>query len=175
MLPLVRAPPEHETARLKLRQFRDTDLDAYAPMMADLEVVRYLGDGKPLDRPNAWRSMAVMIGHWSMRGYGFWALEEKATGALVGRGGLWFPEGWPMLEVGWTLARSAWGKGYATELGRAALDIAFAQGVPKVGSVILPANERSIRVALRLGEKLERNVQVSGLDCALYTVENGQR
>ena len=167
----MRAPLEHETPRLRLRQFRESDLDAYATMLADPEVTRYLGDGRPLDRPNAWRSMAVMLGHWQLRGYGFWALEEKSTGALIGRGGLWFPEGWPLLEVGWALARTAWGHGYATELGHAALDIAFAQGATRVCSVILPDNERSIRVAVRLGETFERTVHVAGLDCSLYTVQ----
>ena len=166
----MRAPAEHETERLRLRPFRESDLDAYAAMMADPEVCRYLGDGKPLDRANAWRSMAVMLGHWQLRGYGFWALEEKATGALVGRGGLWFPEGWPMLEVGWALAPNAWGKGYATEVGRAALDVAFAQGAQKVCSVILPDNVRSIRVAQRLGEAFERTVPLVGHACALYTI-----
>jgi RimJ/RimL family protein N-acetyltransferase len=171
----MQIPREHETDRLRLRQLRESDLDAYAAMLANPEVVKYLGDGKPLDRANAWRSMALILGHWELRGYGFWALEEKATGALVGRGGLWFPEGWPMLEVGWALARDAWGKGYATELGRAAVDLAFGQGIEKVCSVILAANERSIRVALRLGETYERQVKVSGFECALYTVARAQR
>jgi RimJ/RimL family protein N-acetyltransferase len=80
-----------------------------------------------------------------------------------------------MLEVGWALARPAWGKGYATEVGRAALDVAFAQGAQKVCSVILPANERSIRVALRLGEKLERSVTVGGFDCSLYVADRSRR
>jgi RimJ/RimL family protein N-acetyltransferase len=164
------APLEHETARLKLRQLREADLDAYAAMMADAEVVKYLGDGKPVDRPNAWRSMAAILGHWTLRGFGFWALEEKATGALVGRGGLWFPEGWPQLEVGWTLQRSAWGKGYATEVGRAALELAFSRGLDEVCSVIMPQNVRSIRVAQRLGETLAGSARVQGFDCALYKV-----
>ena len=139
----MRAPAEHETERLRLRLFRESDLDAYAAMMADPEVCRYLGDGKPLDRANAWRSMAVMLGHWQLRGYGFWAL-----------------------------APHAWGKGYATEVGRAALQVAFAQGAQKVCSVILPDNQRSIRVAQRLGETFERTVHLVGHDCALYTISS---
>src|SRR5207253_7997909 len=95
-----------ETPRLLLRMLRESDLDAYAAMLADPEVMRHLGDGRPLSRPEAWRNLALMVGHWQLRGYGLWAAEERATGALVGRIGLWNPEGWPGLEVGWTLRRA---------------------------------------------------------------------
>ena len=105
-----------ETERLRLRMFRETDLDAYAAMSADPEVMRYLGaTGEPLTRREAWRQMAMFLGHWQLRGYGVWVVEERASGALVGRIGLFNPDGWPGLECIWTLARGAWGKGYATE------------------------------------------------------------
>lgn len=170
----MNAPLELETKRLKLRQLRESDHDAHAAMMGDPEVVRFLGDGKPLDRPQAWRAMAGILGHWQLRGFGFWALEDKTTGAFLGRAGLWQPEGWPMLEVGWTLAREAWGHGYATEAGRAALDVAFANGASEVCSLILPANTRSIRVAERLGETLAGTTRVMTFDCLLYTVRVGR-
>ena len=166
----MRAPLELETERLKLRQLRESDLDAHTAMMGDVEVMRFLGDGKPMDRVQSWRTMAGILGHWTLRGFGFWALEEKSTGVLVGRGGLWFPEGWPMLEVGWTLARAHWGKGYATELGRAALRVAFEQGASEVCSLIMAENVRSIRVAERLGERLVGPVRVTTFDCLLYKV-----
>lgn len=166
----MNAPLELETDRLVLRQLRESDLDAHTKMMSDPEVMKFLGDGKPLDRAQSWRTLAGILGHWQLRGFGFWALEDKATGAFVGRGGLWFPEGWPMLEVGWTLLPEHWGKGYATELGRAALRVAFAQGATEVCSLIMKDNLRSIRVAERLGEKLKGPVRVTTFDCLLYSV-----
>jgi RimJ/RimL family protein N-acetyltransferase len=75
-----------ETPRLLLRAFRGGDLEAYAAMSADPEVMRYIGAGASLDRNESWRSISGMLGHWQLLGYGMWALEEKATGALVGRG-----------------------------------------------------------------------------------------
>ena len=72
-----------ETERLRLRMFRTADFEAYAAICADPDVMRYLGDGKPLSKADAWRQIAMILGHWSLRGYGLWAVEERATGALV--------------------------------------------------------------------------------------------
>jgi RimJ/RimL family protein N-acetyltransferase len=158
-----------ETERLLLRQFRDDDLDAFAAMSADLEVMEFLGP--VMSRRDAWRAMAMALGHWELRGYGLWAAEERATGRLVGRIGLYNPEGWPGLEVGWALARDAWGRGYATEGGRASLDYAFdALGADHVISVIRPDNARSVAVAERLGEHYERMWELDGNEVAIYGI-----
>ena len=69
--------------------------------------------------------MATVIGHWQIRGYGFFSVESKDSGEWVGRVGPWFPEGWPEPEVGWTIAPEHWGKGFATEAGRASIEFAF--------------------------------------------------
>lgn len=157
-----------ETPRLLLRQFRESDLDAYARITADAEVMRWVG-GQTFTRAEAWRHIAYLLGHWQMRGYGLWAVEEKQGGRLVGRVGLYYPEGWPGLEVGWLLARDVWGRGYATEAGAAALAFGFdTLAVDHVVSVIHIENAASIRVALRLGERFERHLDVSGFPCALY-------
>ena len=110
-----------ETERLRLRMFRQEDLDAYASICADPDVMRYLGDGKTLTRGEAWRQMALIAGHWHLRGFGLWAVEERATGALIGRIGFFEPDGWPGFELGWMLRRASWGQGYATEGARRAL------------------------------------------------------
>jgi RimJ/RimL family protein N-acetyltransferase len=163
---------ELETDRLKLRMWRESDLDAYADMCADPMVMRYLGPGTVMTRSDAWRSMAFFIGHWHMRGYGHWAVEERATGQMIGRIGFLNPEGWPAFEIGWTLARHAWGKGYAIEGAKAALRYAF-EDLDKrhVISLIHPENVRSIRVAERLGEKPEGRTRLLGQwDVIIYGI-----
>ena len=89
------------THRLILRMFRESDLDAYAAMWRDPDVMRFVGDGYPLSRAEAWRNIALILGHWQLRGFGLWAVEERTTGILVGRVGCWRPEGWPGMEIGW--------------------------------------------------------------------------
>ena len=106
--------PRLETERLIMREWRNSDLDAMAAILVDPKVMRYLS-GEPLVRNDAWRNLASAAGHWVLRGYGTWAVERKSDGALIGRVGLIQPEGWPGLEVGWTLGRPYWGQGYATE------------------------------------------------------------
>lgn len=144
--------PQLQTERLLLRGLRQEDFEDYARFHADPDVVRYLSRS-PVSRTDAWRSLAVMIGHWVLRGYGMWGVERKSDGAFVGRVGLWNPEGWPGLEVGWTLGKEFWGQGYATEAARAAMDFAFiTQDISRLLSVIDVENLASQRVAERLGE-----------------------
>jgi RimJ/RimL family protein N-acetyltransferase len=158
-----------ETERLLLRPFQERDLDDYARLCADPEVMRYLGDGRALTRVEAWRQMAFFLGHWQLRGFGQWAAELKATGACIGRIGLHQPEGWPGLEVGWVLERSFWGRGLAVEGGKAALAHAFdCLGADRVISVIQPDNTRSIRVAALLGERFERRDSIQGIEVVIY-------
>ena len=115
--------PVVETERLVMRGFREEDLDEWAAICADGEVVRWVGEGEDgISREDAWRRMAYIIGHWELRGFGNWALEERETGRLVGRCGLLQPEAWPGLEVGWLVAHEHWGRGFAPEAGRATLD-----------------------------------------------------
>jgi RimJ/RimL family protein N-acetyltransferase len=160
-----------ETDRLTLRMLCESDFEAYAEMCADPEVMRYIGDGQPLVRPMAWRNLAQMIGHWSLRGYGIWAAEERSTGTLVGRIGFWNPDGWPGFELGWMLRRAYWGRGYATEGARAALDFAFTRmEQPAVISLIHPENAASIRVAQRLGERLVDSAELFGRPALVYRI-----
>jgi RimJ/RimL family protein N-acetyltransferase len=132
-------------------------------MCADPEVIRYLGDARPFTRDQAWRHMAMLVGHWSLRGYGMWAVEEMESGAFVGRIGCHYPEGWPEFEIGWTLCRAHWGKGYALEGTNAAIDYAFtALGRDRVASFIRPDNVRSIQLAERLGERRDGEAEIAG-------------
>jgi RimJ/RimL family protein N-acetyltransferase len=146
--------PRLETERLILRADRPQDFDAFAGFMADAEFTRFINlEGGPVSRNDAWRTLAFGIGHWVLRGYGFWAVERKSDGVYLGRVGMYCPEGWPGLEVGWIVGRPYWGNGYATEAGRAAMDYAFlTQPVDRIISTINPANAASQRVAKKLGE-----------------------
>jgi RimJ/RimL family protein N-acetyltransferase len=164
-----------ETERLRLRRFREADLDAYAEMSADPEVMRYIGTGIALSRTDAWRSIAGMLGHWQLRGYGMWALELKETGELVGRAGFLDPPGWPGFEIGWLLGRRHWGKGYAIEAARVALRYAFEElHRERVVSLIRPGNSRSVRVAEALGERLAGEVELLGSKALVYEVTRTQ-
>ena len=158
--------------RLVLRMFRESDLDAYAEMFGDPDVMRFLGDGHPMTRAESWRHMALVVGHWQLRGFGLWAVEERSTGLLAGRVGCWQPEGWPGFEIGWALRRGFWGRGYATEAALVALDFAFARlGQARVISLIDPDNGPSIAVALRLGMSIQGYTQVMGHPVVIYGLE----
>jgi RimJ/RimL family protein N-acetyltransferase len=161
-LVVLTACPTLETERLILRPFRDEDLDAYLAMMQSADVRRWLFVPETFGRFDAWAQMAMWLGQWDLRGTGQWALEEKATGAFVGRAGTHRPErpDWPGVEIGWTLHPDHVGNGYATEAGARAVEYAFgAMGLDEVFSCILPENTRSAAVAKRLGfEILDRRV-----------------
>jgi RimJ/RimL family protein N-acetyltransferase len=165
----VESSLEIETARLRLRPFRESDLDDLSRLNANPQVARYLGTGKPLDRAETWRQIATFIGHQALRGYTILAIEERATGAFLGRSGPWFPEGWPMLEVGWAVDPARQREGIATEAGRASLDWCFAHlGAEAVCSLILPDNVASVRVAEKLGATIEGRVTMFGREADLW-------
>jgi RimJ/RimL family protein N-acetyltransferase len=143
-------PPTIETERLLLRGIEQADLDGWADLMGDPESARFIGG--VMNRAGAWRSMAAFAGCWSLKGFGMFSVVEKSTGRWFGRLGPWQPEGWPGTEVGWSLLKSAWGKGYAAEGATAAIDWAFANlGWSEVIHVIDVANAPSIALAERLG------------------------
>jgi len=160
-----------ETERLIMRPFAETDLDTYAEMCADPEVMRFLG-GKTWTRMETWRHIATTLGHWQLRGYGPWAVVRRDTDELVGRVGFLNPEGWPGFELGWTLARPAWGNGFATEAARRALDYAFTElDRDHVISLIHPENKASLAVAHRLGEKYERDTEVMDQQVGVFGID----
>ena len=165
--------PVLETDRLLLRPLEEADLDDFAEMMADAEVVEYL-TGVTISRDDAWRTMAMLLGHEQLRGWSNNAVIEKATGRFLGRCGLWRPEGWPGLEVGWTFARRSWGHGFATEAAIAWRDWAFAslgEEADELISVIHRDNRRSQSVAERIGHRWLRDEEVRGFPCQIW----GQR
>ena len=162
--------PTLRTSRLTLRSFEDADLDAFAAIHGDEEATRFIGGVKT--RAETWLKIAGYQGHWVLRGYGQWAVVERESSRLVGRCGLWNPEGWPELEVGWTLSREVWGRGYATEAGAAAIDWARSSlGLTRIASCIVPGNSPSVAVAARLGMTFDRMDSFPGGDeAAVYAM-----
>lgn len=167
--PRCHRAPVLVTERLRLRPFREDDLDAFAAMCADAEVMRYIGTGAPVARDVAWRQMAMLNGEWSLRGYGHWAIERLVDGVLIGRAGFLHPEGWPACELGWLLAREAWGRGYAVEAAREALSQRVTLGVPGgLISLIRPDNAPSVRLAERLGATEREEIDFLGGRCKVF-------
>ena len=166
--------PTIETARLRLRGFTAADVTAQAAMLGDPDVMRYLG-GQAQSREQAWRRMLAGAGMWPVLGYGYWAVERSADGAMIGQIGFGdfkrdldrSIEGVP--EMGWVFAASAHGQGYAAEAGAAALEWGdrMLPGHSFV-AIIDPANQPSIRLARKLGFGEEQEARYDGAPILLF-------
>jgi RimJ/RimL family protein N-acetyltransferase len=153
-----------------MRMLEARDFEEYAALHSDFEVTRFTTRTQ-LSRMDAWKHLAMIVGHWHLRGFGMWGVEELATGRLAGRVGFHQPDGWPDFELGWTIGREFWGKGYATEAARAALRHGFHQmGRAHVISLIDPQNIRSVSVALKLGETIEGQFELDGHRLIVYGI-----
>lgn len=155
-----------ETERLLLRRMDLGDLDDFVALHAEPEVTRFI---RPLDRAAAEERLHRDEQEWHQRGYGLLAIVDPESGAFLGRCGL---KHWPQFgetELGWALRRDAWGRGYATEAGRACVEWSFAGfDLPYLTAMINAANDRSIRVAERLGFAPMREDQLLGDPVVVY-------
>lgn len=145
--------PVVTTPRLRLRGWEEPDVERMAALYADPEVVRYL---RPLDLEGTRGQLRGFVLHWQQHGFGIWAVEDRQSRRLIGRAGLWQHDDWTAsphdAEVGWTLARSSWGHGLATEAGGAALHFGFETvGMERVISIANRENLASQRVMRKLG------------------------
>jgi RimJ/RimL family protein N-acetyltransferase len=149
--------PVLETERLRLRRARPADLACHAAMLADPEVMRFVG-GQPHAREEAWRRLLTSTGLWTLLGYGYWTLERREDGAYLGQIGFGdfkrdldpSIEGLP--EMGWLLQREAHGQGYASEAVAAGLQWADrALAGQTFTAIIHRENAASIRVAEKAG------------------------
>jgi RimJ/RimL family protein N-acetyltransferase len=146
-----------DTERLLLRRWRPDDAEPLAAINADPEVMRHIGAGVPLPRPLSDELLGHFEREWDERGFGLWAVEERAVpGALLGFCGLtvpmFLPAVLPAVEVGWRIARAAWGRGIATEAARAALALGLEQlEMREIIAIVAPENTRSLRVCEKLG------------------------
>jgi RimJ/RimL family protein N-acetyltransferase len=149
--------PELATPRLRLRGHRVEDFAAMCALWGDPEVARYTL-GRPQTSEEVWSRLLRYAGHWSLLGFGYWVVEEKATGDFVGEAGLCDlqraidpPIDAP--EIGWSLLPAHHGKGYATEAARAILQ--WGEGEPlnatDIACIMVHENAASQRVAAKLG------------------------
>ena len=166
-----------ETERLLLRPLAPEDCEAHIAMMLDPAVAAMLSPtGGPQPRHDLWRQFASYLGHWDIRGFGWFSVAAKRRGAWVGRVGPWMPEGWPGLECGWSIARPYWGQGYAPEAAVAAIKWTFDQfpELPRIISVIAPANANSQAVARKVGEEnTGEPFELWGLKLDIWAAERG--
>ena len=140
------------TDRLRLRPFTADDLESVHAMWAHPEVGPWVG-GRHTELQESIDELGAHLAHQARHGFGFWAVEERASGALVGEVGLQLFEGrGPDVETGWCLVRQAWGRGYALEAAAAWLDAGFSElRLDHIIAVVLPGNTRSRGVCERLG------------------------
>jgi ribosomal-protein-alanine N-acetyltransferase len=163
--------PVLETDRLRLRPVSADDLDHFTALYADPDVMRFIGSRGPLSRELTRERLEFMLEHWQRHGFGMWSLFRKGAGSFVGRCGMRYLENSTEIELGYTLMKSCWGQGLATEASRAVVDYAF--GVMKIGRLIAvadAANTASVNVMTKLGMTFERTGVFYGAECVLYAL-----
>ncbi|GGC64985.1 GNAT family N-acetyltransferase [Undibacterium terreum] len=161
--------PHLQTERLTLREYRREDFDVFADHLMNSESSAHLGSS---DRQTAWRIFSSHAGLWLIHGAGWWAVENRQTGQLVGNVGAFFREDSTEMEMGWNTYQPFWGQGIANEAAAAVLKYAFeTRREPKVRALIASANESSLRVAERLGMTYETETELYGKVIGSYTRE----
>jgi RimJ/RimL family protein N-acetyltransferase len=164
--------PRLQTARLTLREYRMADFDAFAAHLRDEESMVFIG---PHDRRTAWRIFGANTAGWLLQGAGWWAIERRDSGALVGNVGAFFREGWPEIELGWNTFRAFWGQGIASEAATEVLRHVFEEREERRATALVdPGNARSLRVAARLGLTYEAQVDLFGTLVGRYTKARSQ-
>jgi RimJ/RimL family protein N-acetyltransferase len=173
VLPASSFVPTLQTERLRLRRHKLEDFEPAAAMWGNPAVTRHVG-GRPFTREEVWARLMRYVGHWALLGYGYWAIEDKATGCFVGEAGFadFKRDMEPPLEVpelGWVLVPEAQGQGYATEAAKAAAawgDGHF--GPTRIVALIHPENEPSIRVARKVGFEEAATTNYKGYPTLLF-------
>jgi len=161
--------PHLQTERLTLREYHRDDFDLFAEHLANSESSAHLGSA---DRQTAWRIFNSHSGLWVIDGAGWWAVEDKQTGQLVGSVGAFFREQSTVMEMGWNTYRAFWGKGIANEAAAAVLNYAFeVRHEAKVRALITSGNASSRRVADRLGMTYEMETELHGMVIGSYIRE----
>jgi ribosomal-protein-alanine N-acetyltransferase len=161
-----------ETERLLLRRLTEDDIENYYLLFTDPEVTRYLPTrGEPIPREQFEGAVERGGKHWDTHGYGIWVVCERDTGELIGQCGLRFLDDVNETEVLYAFARPTWGRGYATEASRAALEWGFDRGLlERVVAYAVPENVASTHVMEKLGMRFEEAIHIFGLDAVRYAI-----
>jgi len=160
-----------ETPRLILRPFTSYDLDAFASMNADADVMRYIGDGNPQSRAQTQMRLNAILDHWSQHGFGLCAVVDKATREFAGFCGLQYLDNTSEIEIGYRLARKFWGIGVATEAAGASLRHAFeVLGLERIVAVVQPENVASQMVVQKIGLKYVKDARFYNSDVEYYAI-----
>ncbi len=161
-------PENIETERLILRQFVENDWQDIHAYFSDEQATQHTF-GRALTEGESWRTLASMIGHWHLRGYGPYAMEHKASNNVIGIAGFWYPIDWPEPEIKWALSRQYWGKAYASEATRSVQEVSLRCFPEKpLISFIHSDNAPSIRLALAVKAVYEKQLPFRGSNWHIY-------
>jgi RimJ/RimL family protein N-acetyltransferase len=162
--------PRLTTARLLLREFRVADFDGYAENMANPVATKFLSS--TADRRAAWRMFMSATGSWVLNGTGWWSLEVRESGEVVGEVGAFVRETSSAFEIGWNVYPRFWRQGFASEAARAALEFTFdVHRAKRVIAHVTEANIASVAVTRKLGMKYEGEVDFYGEPIGRYAIE----
>lgn len=163
--------PVLETERLRLRPVAAEDLDHFAALYADPDVMRFIGVRGALTREQTRERLDFMLDHWRQHGFGMWTLLLRDGGEFVGRCGLRFMDNTTEIELGYTLPKAFWGRGFATESSRAVVRYFFdVMKRKRLVAIADPANAASTNVMKKLGMTFERTGYFYGSDCVLFAM-----
>lgn len=163
-----------ETERLELREFSTEDAEGFYRLNADPEVLRYTGD-EPFADVEAARAFLAAYDNYTRDGFGRWSVYVKETGEYIGFCGLSYRPESGEVDVGFRIRRDCWGKGYATEAARAALEIGFNRyGLTRIVGRAMRDNVASHRVLLKLGMSFSHEIERDGAVWVVYRAESGE-
>ncbi len=166
------APERLDTGRLRCERLTREHADELIPLLQDPRVAATLAaSGQPLSEEEIEDRVAGGIEHWERSGFGLWVLRDRATGEVVGRGGLQhtFVAGTDEIEAAWAILPARWGEGLATEFAEATVGVAFGElHLPDVVAFTLPGNLASRKVMEKVGFTYERELLHAGLTHVLY-------
>ncbi len=167
--------PTLETEHLVLRAWRTDDAEAWYSVLQEPELLKYFPDPNPPSRHMADRYIEHHLEHWRTFGYGHWVVTTRGDERVVGWTGLEYVAELQQTELAYLLSRSVWGRGYATEAGRAAVRFAFdTAGVDELIGLVHPDNTASIRVLEKCGMSLVDRVTLWGLEMCRYRVPRAE-